>query len=102
MTKGRFEYWVRQKLLSSLVRGSTPALFVLAWTWRRLLFRTAFIAVTGCLGKTTAKECLANILSSRGPTFRTYRNQNAAGAVEVNTPFVCLDPAERAQETPPH
>jgi UDP-N-acetylmuramoyl-tripeptide--D-alanyl-D-alanine ligase len=61
-----------------------PALYVVAFIWRRLLLRTTFIAVTGSLGKTTAKECLAAVLASRGSTFRSYRNQNAAGAVVLN------------------
>jgi UDP-N-acetylmuramoyl-tripeptide--D-alanyl-D-alanine ligase len=33
--------------------------------WRRLLFRTKIIAVTGSVGKTAAKDCIAAILSSR-------------------------------------
>jgi len=84
MTTGRLEYWVRQKLLSPVVRASAPVLHVLAFVWRRLLFRTTFIAVTGSLGKTTAKECLATILASCGPAFRSYRNQNIAGAIAIN------------------
>jgi len=51
-------------------------LYVAAWIWRRLLFRTTFIAITGSFGKTTAKECLAAALASRHPTAKTRFNQN--------------------------
>jgi UDP-N-acetylmuramoyl-tripeptide--D-alanyl-D-alanine ligase len=51
-------------------------LYVLAFVWRRLLFRTTFIAITGSVGKTTSKECLAAILSSRHPIARTDGSNN--------------------------
>lgn len=50
--------------------------YTLAYIWRRLLFRTTFIAVTGSLGKTTTKECIGAILSAHFPTAKTVRNQN--------------------------
>lgn len=49
---------------------------VAAFLWRRLLFRTTFIAITGSMGKTTAKECLAAALASRSPTAKTFGNEN--------------------------
>lgn len=51
-------------------------LYLLAYPWRRLLFRTTFIAITGSVGKTTCKECLAAILSAHFPTAKTLNNQN--------------------------
>lgn len=51
-------------------------LYLLAYIWRRLLFRTTFIAITGSVGKTTNKECIAAILSSHFPTAKTLYNQN--------------------------
>lgn len=51
-------------------------LYVLAYIWRRLLFRTTFIAITGSVGKTTAKELTAAILSAYFPTAKTLYNQN--------------------------
>jgi UDP-N-acetylmuramoyl-tripeptide--D-alanyl-D-alanine ligase len=51
-------------------------LYLLAFLWRRLLLRTTFIAITGSLGKTTTKECIAAIFSSHFPTAKTLRNQN--------------------------
>lgn len=51
-------------------------MYLAAYLWRRLLFRTTFIAITGSTGKTTAKECLAAALASRFPTARTFANQN--------------------------
>ena len=44
--------------------------------WRRLLFRTKIIAITGSVGKTTAKDCLAAILSSRHRIQSTPRSDN--------------------------
>jgi UDP-N-acetylmuramoyl-tripeptide--D-alanyl-D-alanine ligase len=51
-------------------------LYVSAYVWRMFLFRTTFIAITGSVGKTTAKECLAAILSSENSCSKTLRNQN--------------------------
>jgi UDP-N-acetylmuramoyl-tripeptide--D-alanyl-D-alanine ligase len=72
----RVQFWLRQVPIGWVVWRLQPLLYLVAWLWRRLLFRTTFIAITGSLGKTTAKECLAGILGSRYPTCRTYRNQN--------------------------
>jgi len=47
-----------------------------AFLWRTLLFRTKFVVVTGSLGKTTAKDCLAAILATAGPTVKTEGNSN--------------------------
>lgn len=44
--------------------------------WRRLLFRTKIIAVTGSVGKTTARDCIAAILSSRHRIQSTPPNDN--------------------------
>ena len=48
----------------------------LAWIWRTLLVRTRFVVVTGSVGKTTAKELIYAILSSRAPTVATRYNDN--------------------------
>lgn len=80
----RLELWARQELLGPLLRGLRPVLYLVAFVWRRLLFRTTFIAVTGSLGKTTTKELLAAILETRGRTARTWRNQNAGFMVALN------------------
>lgn len=84
IVSGRFEYWLRQEVLGPVVRLLGPAIYWTAFLWRRLLFRTTFVAVTGSLGKTTTKELLAGILALQGPVFRTYRNQNSTGAVALN------------------
>ena len=39
-----------------------------ALVWRRLMFRTTFIAITGSVGKSTATAALGSILSSHFPT----------------------------------
>lgn len=51
-------------------------IYAAAFVWRRLMVRTKYIAITGSVGKTTTKECLASILSQQHPTVRTYANQN--------------------------
>jgi UDP-N-acetylmuramoyl-tripeptide--D-alanyl-D-alanine ligase len=48
-----------------------------AFLWRRLLFRTTFIAVTGSAGKTTATDSLGAILSAHAPTNWTPGGRNA-------------------------
>ncbi|MGD0015406.1 MAG: Mur ligase family protein [Bryobacteraceae bacterium] len=53
----------------------------LAFLWRRLMRRTTFIAVTGSVGKTTATECLAGVLSARFPTNATQHGDNGRGGV---------------------
>ena len=60
------------------------ALRAVAALWRRLLFRTTFIAITGSLGKTTAKECLTTLLASRAPTVSSWRNQNSGAGVAAS------------------
>ena len=53
-------------------RGIIAAAFV----WRRLLFRTRFIAITGSFGKTTTKEFIADILEQHFAVVRTPGNWN--------------------------
>ena len=56
--------------------GRLRALRAGAWLWRRLMLRTTVVAITGSVGKTTTKECLAAILSAHTPTLKTLHNQN--------------------------
>lgn len=51
--------------------------------WRRLMFRTTVIAITGSVGKTTAKEALAAILGAQGATHKTANNNNSQDGVRV-------------------
>lgn len=64
--------------LARLRRSSlwTRSSYVRLYLWRSLMFRTRVIAITGSVGKTTAKEALTRILSRRGPTLSTYLNEN--------------------------
>lgn len=52
-----------------------------AEVWRAMLFRTTFIAITGSVGKTTCKECLAAMLAKRYRTAKTRYNRNGARGV---------------------
>jgi UDP-N-acetylmuramoyl-tripeptide--D-alanyl-D-alanine ligase len=54
------------------------AVLMAAIVWRRLLFRTTFIAITGSVGKTTGKEMLGAMLSSHAPTLATSGTSNTA------------------------
>jgi UDP-N-acetylmuramoyl-tripeptide--D-alanyl-D-alanine ligase len=56
-------------------------LVALAFLWRTLLVRTTFVAITGSLGKTTCKDCLAVMLARVGPTIHTLKNRNGRGGV---------------------
>lgn len=49
--------------------------------WRRMLYRTTFIAITGSIGKTTTKECLGAILAKKHRTAKTKYNRNGARGV---------------------
>ena len=51
-------------------------MLAIAGLWRRLTFRTTFIAITGSVGKTTCKEAIAEVLSSKYPTLRTRGGNN--------------------------
>lgn len=51
-------------------------LWAAAFLWRTALVRTTFVAITGSVGKTTAKDCLAAILEQLGPTVKTLRSNN--------------------------
>ena len=53
-----------------------PISAVLVFLWRRLMVRTTVIAITGSVGKTTCKECLAAALESHGAVVKTFQNQN--------------------------
>lgn len=62
-----------QRLYRTLRRRTVR---LLTFLWRRLMVRTTVIAITGSVGKTTAKECLAAALASRGTVLKTRLNQN--------------------------
>ena len=84
MTRSRQEGW---ELISNL------PFWALAFLWRRLLFRTTFIAVTGSFGKTTTKDCLEAILSSVAPTIATIGNDN--GRVGIRRTILRVRPWHR-------
>lgn len=67
-----------------VLRVLRPIVFLAAAVWRRLLRRTFFIAITGSLGKTTAKECLAAVLSTQARTFGSVGTQNAGRLLSLN------------------
>lgn len=47
-----------------------------AAVWRRCLFRTRFVAITGSLGKTTTKELAAACIGTQVKTTKTLANRN--------------------------
>ncbi len=74
---------LRQAIARTIVIRGWRILWLLAHVWRRLLFRTTFVAITGSLGKTTAKECVAACLATRFPTAHASGNQNAYGRLAL-------------------
>jgi UDP-N-acetylmuramoyl-tripeptide--D-alanyl-D-alanine ligase len=60
--------------------GTNPILrglgLIVAGIWRRLMFRTTFIVITGSVGKTTAKDAIAQVLGSHFPTYKTTGSFN--------------------------
>lgn len=54
-------------------------LYPWAWLWRQFLRRTTFITITGSLGKSIAREILAETLASRYPTSRNARGDSRYG-----------------------
>lgn len=83
----RLKLWAQERLFWRPFATCRPLLYAVgavAFVWRRLLVRTTFIAITGSLGKTTAKECLATILASRFPTAKSNRNRNSGLGVCVS------------------
>jgi UDP-N-acetylmuramoyl-tripeptide--D-alanyl-D-alanine ligase len=66
---------------------------VMAFIWRRLMFRTTVIAITGSVGKSTTKECLAAILATQGSTVWTVNNMN--GPLGASRALLRLRPRHR-------
>jgi len=77
-----------------------------AYLWRFLLFRTTIIAISGSTGKTTTKELLAAILSSKYLTAKTsgtwnaYRFGGVAGTILSVRPWHRYAVIETAIEAP--
>jgi UDP-N-acetylmuramoyl-tripeptide--D-alanyl-D-alanine ligase len=65
------------RLTDTLWRVAAALLSAVAFVWRSLLVRTTVIAITGSVGKTTTKECLAAILAAHYPIEKTLANQGA-------------------------
>jgi UDP-N-acetylmuramoyl-tripeptide--D-alanyl-D-alanine ligase len=87
VTSRQVRLWALDALLwrpFSRFRPLLLAVAAAAFVWRRLMFRTTFIAITGSLGKTTAKECLATILGARYRTVKSNANRNAGLGVCVS------------------
>jgi UDP-N-acetylmuramoyl-tripeptide--D-alanyl-D-alanine ligase len=82
--RSRLENRVREEIAGPIIKALQPMLHVFAFVWRRLLVRTTVIGITGSLGKTTAKEALADVLAMEARTFRSYRNQNNTTGVALN------------------
>ncbi len=61
---------------AQIVVEDVPAALGVAARWYRSRFSIPFIGVTGSVGKTTAKEMIASILSVKYSTLRTEKNFN--------------------------
>lgn len=90
--------------MAATLRAADLGRVALAAVWRRLLWRTTFIAVTGSYGKTTAMRCLGAILSSIAPTSfdPSGRNSRRALALRVlrTRPWHRFAPVETGTKLP--
>jgi UDP-N-acetylmuramoyl-tripeptide--D-alanyl-D-alanine ligase len=73
-----------------LVKDALDALQCLA-TWWRALFSIRVIAITGSVGKTTTKECVASVLSQRYRVLKSKGNYNN----EIGLPLTLLELDDR-------
>jgi UDP-N-acetylmuramoyl-tripeptide--D-alanyl-D-alanine ligase len=48
----------------------------IVWVWRRLMFRTTFIAISGSVGKSTCEQAVGHVLASRFRVVRTDPTSN--------------------------
>lgn len=78
---GRIDEWWWAELFEIPWRIYNLFVIALAVVWRRLLFRTTVIAITGSRGKTTARECLARILGADSSITATRGNDNGRRGV---------------------
>lgn len=62
-----------RRVWRSLRRRALPYVLIV---WRHLMVRTTVIAITGSVGKTTAKEALAAVLATQGRVLKTRNNEN--------------------------
>lgn len=59
---------IRMAITPALDLALAYLLSACAFVWRRVMFRTTFIAITGSVGKSTTTACLGTILSAHYPT----------------------------------
>ncbi|MCW9059969.1 MAG: Mur ligase family protein [Gammaproteobacteria bacterium] len=72
-------YWILRgrnsgRLITTTLRNQL--IISAAYLWRRLLFNTTFITITGSFGKTTTKEFIADILARKYAVSKTIGNWN--------------------------
>ena len=78
---------VRYPLIRLLEQMISRLRYPLAYVWRFCLFRTTIIAISGSTGKTTTKELLATILSTKflvrktSGTWNSYKFGGVAGTI---------------------
>lgn len=73
----RFDWATRNQEFFSSRGPYAEALSWVAYVWRRLLPRTRFVAITGSVGKTTAKEAAAAVLAKRFAVQKNHLTVNA-------------------------
>jgi UDP-N-acetylmuramoyl-tripeptide--D-alanyl-D-alanine ligase len=71
---------MRRKLRSAVMLFWNRCVLLAAFCWRRLMFRTRFIAITGSVGKTTTKNLLAAFL--RGMPAATLSTRHSSNDVK--------------------
>ena len=71
------DFKLRIRVLRSIALCKSNLFYVAAYLWRRCLWRTTVIAITGSVGKTTTKELAAALLATKGSVVKTEGNNNA-------------------------
>jgi UDP-N-acetylmuramoyl-tripeptide--D-alanyl-D-alanine ligase len=76
-------------------QARTRLIIFCAFFWRRLLFKTTFIVITGSVGKSTTKELLSTILAQKFLVMRTPGNWNLRKSRGLEHTILRIRPSHR-------
>ena len=77
----RWAIWTLSRFIRALGPLYRVPLISAARCWRLVLWRTTFVAITGSVGKTTAKEALARGLAAASPTMKSPGTVNVLASL---------------------
>ena len=85
---------MRRRLLNAASLFKYRMMLLAAFCWRRLLFRTRFIAITGSVGKTTTRNLLAAILRDM-PALTLAATKSSNSAKQIARDLLSVRPRHR-------